>query len=381
VRLRFFLKRGSLYSFWVSPDDRGASGGYIGAGGPGYTSHRDTTGASGRKGNRPPLAHAGEDRTVRADGDGTAEVILDGMRSEDHDGKIRGFEWRLDGKVIADRGKATVRLPVGENRLTLTVTDEGGAVGVGGVRVKVLPKEEPAPPRERLVMWLKADAIRGLKDGAPVETWVDSSGNGLDPFQPTEAKRPVWREKAVNGLPAVRFDGADDNLRTRYYRDLLMTSYHVSVFAVFRPAGAVESRGLVSSSFTALATTREQGGGLVFTTAYQSAGGKNVWKDVRPSNRGTVVPDRWSVGSVIRSGDQAGQTRLRVNGSRVDDGGAIAYHSVNTKHGFVGCLRDEAGCWRGDIAEVLVYGEALSEDARQAVERYLARKYGITLKE
>ena len=46
VRFRFHLTRGSLYSFWVSPDQRGASHGYVGAGGPGFTSNVDTVGAA-----------------------------------------------------------------------------------------------------------------------------------------------------------------------------------------------------------------------------------------------------------------------------------------------------------------------------------------------
>lgn len=44
VRLRFHMKNGALYSFWVSADANGASGGYVGAGGPGFMSSKDTTG-------------------------------------------------------------------------------------------------------------------------------------------------------------------------------------------------------------------------------------------------------------------------------------------------------------------------------------------------
>jgi hypothetical protein len=42
VKLRFWLTRGELFSFWVSKDARGASGGYVAAGGPGFTGPRDT---------------------------------------------------------------------------------------------------------------------------------------------------------------------------------------------------------------------------------------------------------------------------------------------------------------------------------------------------
>ncbi len=44
VRLRFHLKNGRLYSFWMSPDRSGASYGYVAAGGPGYPGPIDTVG-------------------------------------------------------------------------------------------------------------------------------------------------------------------------------------------------------------------------------------------------------------------------------------------------------------------------------------------------
>lgn len=44
VRFRFFLRKGKLYSFWVSPDESGASQGYVAAGGPGLHGPLDTEG-------------------------------------------------------------------------------------------------------------------------------------------------------------------------------------------------------------------------------------------------------------------------------------------------------------------------------------------------
>jgi hypothetical protein len=46
VRFRFHVKKGSLYSFWVSPDESGASHGYVAAGGPGYPADKDTVGTA-----------------------------------------------------------------------------------------------------------------------------------------------------------------------------------------------------------------------------------------------------------------------------------------------------------------------------------------------
>ena len=46
VRLRFHLRNGSLYAFWVSPDASGASRGYVAAGGPGFQGPVDTAGTA-----------------------------------------------------------------------------------------------------------------------------------------------------------------------------------------------------------------------------------------------------------------------------------------------------------------------------------------------
>lgn len=45
VRFRFYLQGGRLYSFWVAADERGASRGYVAAGGPAFTGPMDINGA------------------------------------------------------------------------------------------------------------------------------------------------------------------------------------------------------------------------------------------------------------------------------------------------------------------------------------------------
>jgi hypothetical protein len=44
VKLRFHLKNGKLYSFWISPEESGASHGYVAACGPGFDGPTDTAG-------------------------------------------------------------------------------------------------------------------------------------------------------------------------------------------------------------------------------------------------------------------------------------------------------------------------------------------------
>jgi hypothetical protein len=44
LRFRFHVRNAALYSFWVSPNESGASRGYVGAGGPGFAGPVDTGG-------------------------------------------------------------------------------------------------------------------------------------------------------------------------------------------------------------------------------------------------------------------------------------------------------------------------------------------------
>ena len=49
VRFRFHLRAGRLYAFWVSPNDSGASLGFVAAGGPGFIGEVDTVGTAASK--------------------------------------------------------------------------------------------------------------------------------------------------------------------------------------------------------------------------------------------------------------------------------------------------------------------------------------------
>ena len=49
VRVRFELTNGKFYAFWISPEQTGASHGFVAAGGPGFTGPTDTVGSSATK--------------------------------------------------------------------------------------------------------------------------------------------------------------------------------------------------------------------------------------------------------------------------------------------------------------------------------------------
>ena len=89
-------------------------------------------------GNQPPAADAGPDQTVAdTDGDGQETVTLDGGGSSDPAGEIGSYVWTEGSTEIATGVRPDAILPVGPHAITLTVTDNNGAVDSATVNVTV----------------------------------------------------------------------------------------------------------------------------------------------------------------------------------------------------------------------------------------------------
>jgi hypothetical protein len=76
--------------------------------------------------NRTPTAEAGDNVTVADnDNDGQERVSFDGSRSQDPDGRIVTYTWRV-GSTDYPGAQVTVDLPIGTHTAQLTVTDDRG---------------------------------------------------------------------------------------------------------------------------------------------------------------------------------------------------------------------------------------------------------------
>jgi len=94
--------------------------------------------ASAKAINLPPIADAGEDKTISAEEDNTATILLDGSRSYDPDGKIHSYAWQdSKGNVIGDSAQVRVRLPLGTHPFELTVVDDKGAATKAMVTIRI----------------------------------------------------------------------------------------------------------------------------------------------------------------------------------------------------------------------------------------------------
>jgi len=161
-----------------------------------------------------------------------------------------------------------------------------------------------------------------------------------------------------------------------YCRGLLYTYYNSTLFAVVR---SDEGGAIISHGHTNLSVSPHNAGSLSYASAYETfPSGEHAWPGLRSTNAGAVPLGQSTLVSMRRRNPEAGGTALFVNGTRDDNGMAMAYHPMNATNGFIGAgYNGQRNFWQGDIAEIILYGRALSDAEQQDVKNYLTQKYEL----
>jgi hypothetical protein len=131
--------------------------------------------------NQPPIANAGPDQTVTdADGDGFAQVTLNGSASSDPDGDSLTFVW-TDGSTELQPHAATITVPlsVGTHTIQLYVGDPDLASDTDDVRITV----NPMPSGQAVTLKLEV-GIYDLTDPYPTYT-------AYGPYAPSHLDRQL----------------------------------------------------------------------------------------------------------------------------------------------------------------------------------------------
>jgi concanavalin A-like lectin/glucanase superfamily protein len=221
-----------------------------------------------------------------------------------------------------------------------------------------------------LEAWYKADAITGLADADPVATWIDSSGNGRDATQATEANKPTYQTAELNGLPIVRFDGTDDFLRNTAFYDF---ADEYTVFTVAAFASVADTTQALLEVTTGSVNTG-------FSVLFDANGDKWIVQD---STGGVAVSIAGGNDGIFRQRTgivrgSASESQFYRNGTSI---GTATYTSPNANLIDVIDIGRLAGLeswsFNGDIAEIIMYSRALSDTERQQVEDYLMDKYAL----
>ena len=233
-----------------------------------------------------------------------------------------------------------------------------------------------------LVQRFRAGSISGVSNGANFTTWPDeATGDGLAQ-DATAGGNPTFRTAATpSGEPVVRFDGNDE------YRAALtpgITAASGFVYFIVCKANAVPtSAGITDGSGTYIfdRDSSVAGNPLISLKAVNNRFGFQKRDDGNTGLGGPVSTTQISTTQfqivAVRRNTAASRYEIWVDGvmegSMSEEGDnitpqpvVIGRHSLAVNQGF-----------NGDIAEMLIYKDALSDADFQSVGAYLEARYGL----
>jgi prepilin-type N-terminal cleavage/methylation domain-containing protein len=237
-----------------------------------------------------------------------------------------------------------------------------------------------------LVFWL--DATRedflinasnstNLNNADLIQTWrsynPQNSLFNASFTQSTSANRPAYLEDGINNLPTLYFDAATNATSGKTLTMSYATELNPNQFTIFVVTKPMEA----TTDFGAIVMNRSEGP-LYGFTLYKSQNtpnfllmsGNGAW-DIRTLNFSTFN------NSYILSGLHNGSNVwLYLNGKTFDTA-ATTYISQSINDFRIGSANTGIYYYDGQISEIIFYGRGLKTEERQAVERYLGKKYGI----
>jgi hypothetical protein len=306
-----------------------------------------------------------------------ANVVLS-ADAADSDGSVVQVDFLVNGGVAATDTtapySATVTFPMASSAsIQARVIDNLGGISLSAPVTITVDQTAPVPipALSNLRLWLRAD--KGVTEaGGAVSAWNDQSGNFNNPIQTDPARRPVLVDNVLNGEPVLRFDGLDDSLVAPSSPTVAITGDITTFFVVnfvdfdtFRAVWAKTQNNLPAS--TDFYTLPGTGQPRVFRG--NGSGSAGFSDGLNSLVAGTFA---------IVAFDQSGTTLHHyLNGQPNGDGTITAALGDTGAPLHIGTRGDQFTRMKGDIAEIIIYDAALSEEERTTVFNYLGRRYGI----
>ncbi len=217
-----------------------------------------------------------------------------------------------------------------------------------------------------LRLWLRADLGVTMNGTGGVSFWKDQSGLNNDASL-VGSSAPVWTDDLINGRPSVRFNGSDQRLSIPDSLSLKPTQL-TGVVVARRMGGS--GRGIL---FAKSSATYDNG----YSIVYSSTDGIQAW--VGAGNSSYVNPTgTLAVGTpaLLMSRYDQQNLNLFINGTLTSSSSfsaGITHPSVAMEIGGRG------GSWllNADIAEILLFGQAVTDVQRKEIEAYAFSKYGV----
>jgi hypothetical protein len=234
-----------------------------------------------------------------------------------------------------------------------TVANVAGTPGGAGT----IPSSISTGP----IGWWSADTITGSPaDGTAIASWNDQAGTPHALAQATGSKQPKIKTGVLNSKAAVRFDGVDDYLATSAFSQAQPLTATI-VYKYVGLGSRISGNGYILT------------GGMLMVGQKDSSATQTLWSfgSAEMDYVAAVNADKWGIVTVQMNG---ASSLFRLNGTQVATG-----NTGSTGLSLVSVGGDTTGnLTRIDVAEIVVFGSALSGANMLEVERWLATKYALT---
>jgi hypothetical protein len=229
--------------------------------------------------------------------------------------------------------------------------------------------------RTDMVLWLKADY--GIAtSGTSVTDWFDMSNQDNAATQTTGADQPTLVTNAVNGMPAVSFDGASDSMQLP--SGFSNFAAGASIFVVYKPTAVTADARIIEfgnrttpapgSPRDMIYVSEPNNTDLKFT-AYNATTSSSL------TATSAVTLNSYQLSEVVHSG--AGSATIYTTGVQSAQGSVSNINTTTRTNNFVGRDFGATLFFQGEIAEIIVYNSAISAANRAKVEAYLFARYGL----
>lgn len=274
--------------------------------------------------------------------------------------------------TINNSGNAGLYFNVGETSETVWIDDINLSLncnieicdnGIDDDSDGVTDEKVPFEVSNNINFWLRGD--QGLTtSGSNVTTWGDQTDNENHANQGTTANQPLLVSNAINGEPAVSFDGTDDQMT--FTTSGAQTE--ATVFFVLNGQAAGTSSALLDGGTTSLRYNQWSNTGKYGFTRYGVA------------DYTSALNTTYDKPILLQFDKEAASTTVNIHETK----GGVKNNSTVTigsaSYGFpIGTLSKSASALNAQIGEVIFYNGILTSTETNQVETYLSIKYGIDL--
>jgi len=264
----------------------------------------------------------------------------------------------IDGAEFTFDGSKTVVLDDGRAASTVVLPDGSTASAVVGPSGEVVFDAAEIPDSGNLQQHYDASSFN-LNDGDAVSSlWTDEAGS----FDASVVGAPIYRSSAINGQPAVEFDGADDAFDTGFVKD---TNNAETLYLVAEQTAESLEYFWGASDNGSYFQGLDGGNGL-----YYSGFGDGF------DNPGGITQSAYRIHSIVADGSALEWFDNQTSAASYSYTGQGSI-GVSTYIGARNRADGASGYLTGSIAEILRYGVAHDSTTRQDVESYLNDKYGV----